>query len=168
MSPIIVPGCMSTYDWLLFLHVTGAFLLTGGVLVAITFNLVAQLRQKPSEIALLLGLTRFAVAAIVSGGILTLAFGLWLVDETPFGYGYGQGWVIAAIVLWVIGNAMGSRAGKREEQTRELATRLAGEGDMPSAELKAQMRDPLTLFLSYGTGVVILALLAVMIWKPGA
>lgn len=159
---------MSTYDWLLFLHVTGAFLLTGGLVVAGAFNVAAQLRSRPSEIALLYGLTRFAVAAIVSGAILTLVFGLWLVDEAPFGYGYGQGWVIAAIVLWILGNIMGKPGGRRDRHTHELATRLAAEGDAPSAELKARMRDPLTLFLSYGSGVVLLTVLAVMVWKPGA
>lgn len=163
----MVLGGMNTYDWLLFLHVTGAFLLTGGVVVAVAFNVAAQFRQKPSEIALLLGLTRFAVAAIISGGLVTLVFGLWLVDEAPFGYGYGQGWVIAAIVLWVVGMVMGETGGRRERHTHELATRLAGSGDAPSVELKTRVRDPLTLVLSYGSAVVLLTVLAVMVWKPG-
>ncbi len=30
---------MSTYDWLLFLHITGAFLFTGGVFVARRLNM---------------------------------------------------------------------------------------------------------------------------------
>jgi uncharacterized membrane protein len=168
MSPIIVPGAVSTYDWLLFLHITGAFLLVGGVVVAGAFNIAAQFRQRPSEIALLLGLTRFAVVAIGIGAIATLIFGLWLVSEAPWGYGYGQAWVIAAIVLWVVGNAMGGQGGNREKATRELAARLASEGDAPSAELRARLRDPLTLLLSYGSAVVIVAMVAIMVWKPGA
>jgi uncharacterized membrane protein len=159
---------VSTYDWLLFLHVTGAFLLAGGVIVAGVLSIAAQRRQRPSEIALLLGLTRFAVVAIGIGAALTLIFGLWLVEEAPWGYGYGQAWVIAAIVLWVVGNAMGGQGGKREAATRELAAKLAAEGDQPSPELKARMRDPLTLFLSYGSAVAIVAVLVLMVWKPGA
>lgn len=159
---------MSTYQWLLFLHITGAFLLAGGVVVAGTFNIAAQLREKPSEIALLYALTRFAVIAIIAGGVMTLVFGLWLVHEAPFGYSYGQGWVIAAIVLWFVGMGMGENGGRRDRQTHELATKLAAQGDAPSGELKAKMRDPLTLFLSYGSAVVVLVMLAVMIWKPGA
>jgi uncharacterized membrane protein len=159
---------MSTYDWLLFLHITGAFLLVGGVVLAGAFNIAAQLRQRPSEIALLLGLTRFAVVAIGIGAFTTLIFGLWLVSEAPWGYGYGQAWVITAIVLWVVGNAMGGQGGSREKATRELATRLASEGDAPSAELRARLRDPVTLFLSYGSAVVIVAMVAIMVWKPGA
>ncbi|MBA3718513.1 MAG: hypothetical protein H0W87_09855, partial [Actinobacteria bacterium] len=55
---------MSKYDWVLFLHITGAFLLGGGVVVAGAFNLAAQFRKRPSQVALLLGLTRFAVVPI--------------------------------------------------------------------------------------------------------
>jgi uncharacterized membrane protein len=163
-----VAGGVSTYDWLLFLHVTGAFLLAGGAVVAGALNIAAQLRPRPSEIALLLGLIRYAVVAIGIGALMTLGFGLWLVDEGPWGYGYGQGWVIAAIVLWVIGNAMGGAGGRRERETQELASRLAEEGDAPSRELRARMRDPVSLVLSYGSGVVVFAVLAVMVWKPGA
>ena len=159
---------MSEYQWLLFLHVTGAFFLAGGVVIAGTLNVAAQRRARPSEIALLLGLTRFAVPAIGIGALVTLAFGLWLVHSAPYGYGYGQTWVIAALVLWVVGNAMGGAGGRREKRTRELAQRLASEGDAPSPELKARLRDPATLVLSYGAGVAILGILALMIWKPGA
>jgi uncharacterized membrane protein len=159
---------VSKYDWLLFLHITGAFLLGGGVVVAGAFNLAAQFRERPSEIALLLGLTRFAVVAIGVGAFMTLGFGLWLVDAAPFGYGYGQAWVIASVVLWVVGTAMGGRGGNRERATQELASRLAAEGDHANAELKARMRDPLTLFLSYGSSLAILGVLVLMVWKPGA
>jgi hypothetical protein len=30
------------------------------------------------------------------------------------------------------------------------------------------MRDPVTLALSWGSGVVVVGILALMIWKPGA
>jgi uncharacterized membrane protein len=159
---------MTTYQWLLFIHVTGAFLLIGGVVVAGVFNLAAQTRERPSEIALLYGLTRFAVIPIIAGAVLTLIFGLWLVGEAPQGYGYTQGWVIAAIVLWLIGMGTGEAGGVRDRQTHEVASELAAQGDRPSAELKARMRDPLSLALSYGSGLVILTMLAIMIWKPGA
>jgi uncharacterized membrane protein len=164
----MVRRAMSTYDWLLFLHITGAFLLTGGVIVTGTFSIAAQFRERPSEIALLLGLGRFAVIAIGIGAVMTLVFGLWLVSEAPYGYGFGEAWVIAAIVLWVVGLAMGGQGGSREKQTEELAAKLAAEGDRPSAELRARLRDPVTLVLSYGGLVTIIGVLVLMVWKPGA
>jgi uncharacterized membrane protein len=157
---------LSTYDWLLFLHITGAFLLLGGGVVAGALNIAALRRDRPSEIVLLFGLIRIAVASIMIGTLLAFVFGLWLVHEV--GYGYGDGWVIAAIVLLVVANAMGGIGGRREEQTASYAAGLAASGDEPSPELRRRVRDPVSLALSYGSGLVLVAILALMIWKPGA
>jgi uncharacterized membrane protein len=157
---------VSKYDWLLFFHVTGAFLLIGGTVLAGALNIAALRRERPSEIALLLGLTRIAVVAIAAGVLLTLVFGLWLVHVR--GYAYGSFWVVAALVLWVVANALGGAGGRREKKKRLLAERLAAEGDAPSAELRDRMRDPVALGLSYASGLAILLLLVDMIWKPGA
>jgi len=159
---------MSKYETLLFLHVTGAFLLLGGSVTAAVLNVSALRRERPSEIALLLGLVRFAVYAIYAGVLLTIVFGLWLVRASPWGYGYGDAWVVAALVLWVYANAVGGLGGRREDETRRLAESLAAEGDALSAELHARMRDPVTLALEYSGGAAIVAILALMIWKPGA
>ena len=157
---------MSTNDWLLFLHITGAFLLLGGGVVAGALNIAALRRDRPSEIVLLFGLIRIAVASIMIGTLLAFVFGLWLVHEV--GYGYGDGWVIAAIVLLVVANALGGIGGRREEQTAKYAAELAARGDAPSPELRRRVRDPVSLALSYGSGLVLVAILAIMIWKPGA
>jgi uncharacterized membrane protein len=157
---------VDTYDWLLFLHVTGAFLVLGGAVMAGIFNFAALQRERPSEIATLFRLARVAVVAIGAGMGLTLVFGLWLVHNA--GYGWGQTWIVLALVLWVLSGALGGIGGGREKQTRELAERLAAEGDTPSEELTARLRDPVWLALSWGSGLVIVAILALMIWKPGA
>jgi uncharacterized membrane protein len=157
---------VDTYDWLLFLHVTGAFLVLGGAVMAGIFNFAALRRERPSEIAVLFRLTRLAVVVIGAGMGVTLVFGLWLVHNA--GYGWGQTWIVLALVLWVLSNAMGGIGGGQEKRTRELAERLAAEGDTPSPELTARLRDPVWLALSWGSGIVIVAILALMIWKPGA
>jgi uncharacterized membrane protein len=159
---------MSLYQWLLALHVTGAFFVIGGSVIAATLALFAQRRERPSEVALFLGLTRVAVVVIGIGFLLTIVLGLWLVHEAPENYSYGDAWVILSIVLWVVAGALGSRGGERDRHTRELAERLAAEGDAPSAELRARLRDPVSLALSWGSGAAVLAILALMIWKPGS
>jgi uncharacterized membrane protein len=103
------------------------------------FNFAALKRERPSEIALLFRFARLAVVAIGAGMGLTLVFGLWLVHKA--GYGWGETWIVLALVLWVLANAMGSVGGGREKQTRELAERLAAEGDAPNQELSARLRD---------------------------
>jgi uncharacterized membrane protein len=157
---------VSTYQWLLIFHVTGAFLLLGGGAIAAALNLSALRRDRPSEIVLLFGLIRIAVVAISIGTALAFVFGLWLVHEA--GYGYGDGWVVAAILLLIVANALGGAGGKRDKRTTTLASELAASGDAPSAELQARVRDPISLALSYGSGLVLVAVLALMVWKPGA
>ena len=158
---------MNLYDWLLFLHVTGAFFLLGGIVIAGILNFVAIVKDRPpSEVASLYGLIRFAVPLIGAGLLLTLAIGLWLVKEAD--YGYGEAWIVSAIVLWVLASVLGSIDGKYQRQTGELARRLAAEGDAPSSELRARLRNPLALAISYGSGLMAFAVLGIMIWKPGA
>jgi uncharacterized membrane protein len=158
---------MNLYDWLLFLHVTGAFFLIGGIVVAGILNLLAIGKdRRPSEVAALYGLIRFAVPLIGAGLLLTLALGLWLVHEAD--YGYGDGWIIVALALWVGASALGNIDGKYQRQTGELAGRLAREGDAASAELRRRLRNPLALAISYGSGLMAFAVLGIMIWKPGA
>ncbi len=159
---------MNTYQWLLVFHVTGAFLLLGGATIAGALNIAALRRDRPSEILLLFGLIRLAVVPIILGALLALVFGLWLVPKAGAGYGYGDGWIVAALVLFVFGNALGGIGGRRDERTAQLARQLADAGDQPSPELRARVRDPLSLALSYGSGLVLVAVLALMIWKPGA
>jgi len=159
---------MSLYDWLLVIHVTGAFLLIGGIVVAGILNFVAIGKQRrPSEIALLYRLILPAVATIGAGLLLTLAFGLWLVHEAPWGYGYGQAWVIAALVLWVVGSSLGNAGGRHQRRTREIAQELAAREDVMTPELTARVRNPVWLAMSYASGLAALAILGLMIWKPG-
>jgi uncharacterized membrane protein len=154
------------YHWLLVFHMAGALLLLGGAVFAGILNAAALRRERPSEIAVLYRLARIAVTAISVGLPLVLVFGIWLVADLDF-VKWSQTWVILALVGWALAGALGGAGGKREKETRLLAERLAAEGDTPSPELQARMRDPLTLVLSWGSGVVVLGILALMIWKPG-
>ncbi len=157
---------MSGYDWLLFVHVTGAFLLVGGAVVAGVVQLSAMGRERPSEVALLMGITRRAIGVVGLGALLALVFGIWLAENRH--YGITDEWVLASIALWVLSQALGGVGGRMERQTRELAERLAAEGDRPSPELRRRLRDPLALALSYSSAAALLAILVLMVWKPGA
>jgi uncharacterized membrane protein len=158
---------MSLYQWLLFFHVTGVFFLIGGIVVAGILNLAAIVKdRRPSEVAALYRLIRLAVPLIGAGLVLTLVIGLWLVHNV--GYGYGETWIVAAIVLWVVGSTLGNIDGKYQRQTGELAQRLAAEGDAPSPELRARLLNPLAIAISYASGLTAFAILGLMIWKPGA
>jgi uncharacterized membrane protein len=157
---------VSTYDWLMMIHVTGAFLFLGGGAAAGILNLRAWYAYRPSEVALLLRLiSRVAVPAIGIGSVVSLIFGIWLVHHA--GYSYGTFWVWAATVLWAVAGALGGRGGRYQSKAGREAARLAGEGDTMTPELRTLVRDPVGNALSYGSGLTLVLILVLMIWKPG-
>jgi len=155
---------VSQYEAALFLHVLGAVLFFAGMAVAGAGHSSACRRERPSEVALLLGLTRIGVALVAVGTVLVLAFGLWLVGLT--GYGYGDGWISAALALFFLSTVLGAVGGRRPKQARLLATRLAGEDDEPDPELRRLLLDRTALVSNYGAALAALAILALMVWKP--
>ena len=157
---------MDRYHWLLLFHVTGAFMVVGGATLAGIFNIAAMRRERPSEIVVLFKLTRIAVVSIMLGMVVALAFGIWLVADLDF-VKWSNTWVILALILWVLANALGGQGGRRDKATRELAEQLAAQGDQPSPELQARLRDPVTVALSWGSGLAVVVILILMIWKPG-
>jgi len=151
-------------QWLLMLHVASAFFFVGGSVAAGILNALAIRAERPSESAFLLRLVRFALPIVYAGVLGTLVFGIWLWHR--LGYSIGAGWIWAALVLWVAANALGGIGGRHQERSRELAERLAAEGDAPSAELRALLGDPKGTAVSYAAGAATLAILVLMIWKP--
>lgn len=157
---------MTKYDWLLLTHILGAFLFLSGSVVAGILHTAAMRRDRPSEVALLLGLVRPMVIAVGAGSLLTLGFGIWLADDA--GYGIGDEWVVAAIVLWVVSGALGTPGGRTLRHARELAERLAADGDRPSEELHRAVGDRRALLLNYASFAALIAIFVLMVFKPGA
>lgn len=156
----------STDSWALFFHLLGAFLFVGGVIVAGVAFEVARRRRRPAEIALLLGLTRIGVLLVAGGALLVLPFGLWLVYLDHIGY--GAGWVVAALALFVLVALIGAIGGQRPKRARRLAARLAREEQPESAELRELLDDRVALALNYAAAAIVLAIIVLMVFKPGA
>jgi uncharacterized membrane protein len=155
---------VTKYDWLLLVHILGAFLFLSGSIVAGVLAFAAMQRERPSEVALLLRLVRPIVVLVGVGSIVALALGIWLAEYV--GYGIGQGWVIAAIVLSAVSGALAGPAGKEMRHTREFAERLAEDGDRPSDELRLAVRNPRPLVMNVTAFVLLVAILVLMVWKP--
>jgi uncharacterized membrane protein len=114
----------------------------------------------------------FRVAAIGgpligAGAGLALLLGIALAIDLDE-YDPWDGWILASIVLWAIGAAAGTRVGAHYTGAQELAERLAGAGDEPSAELAAQLSDRRTTILHAITVIAFAAILVLMLFKPGA
>lgn len=155
---------LTRYHLALFFHLLGALLFIAGIILAGVAFEAARRRRRPAEIALLLGLTRVGVVLVGIGALLVLGFGLWLVHLG--GFGYGAGWIDAAIGLYLAALALGAVGGRRPKQARLLATQLAGEDAPDSTELRGLLDDPLSLAANYTSGVAVLAILALMVFKP--
>jgi uncharacterized membrane protein len=134
---------VSLYDWLLFLHVLGAFALVGA-LTLISIVIVATWRaERPSDIAEFAGVTRVGRWLVGAGTSMTIVFGVWLAIEVDQ-YRVWDGWVIAAIVLW----AIAAETGRRAVDAVRGGRRAVG--------------------MQLASSAAVLVILVDMIWKPGA
>jgi hypothetical protein len=90
---------VTRYEWLLLLHLIGAFAAVGSVVV-FTVLFAGGGRVADQQLTFL-GRRLWDV-----GGLLTLVFGVWLaLDE----YSIVDGWILAALVLWAIAAGAGVR-----------------------------------------------------------
>jgi uncharacterized membrane protein len=153
-------------DGILFLHLAGVLLFVGGSIAAALLRGAAMGRELPSEIALLLRAVRPVVPAVAGGLVITIAAGFWLASDLDLAL--SATWLSLTFVLiaWML--VVGAVAGRQDRKTRELAETLAAGGDARSAELARRLRDPLNLVLNASMLVAAVAIVALMVWKPGA
>lgn len=155
---------MAATHVLLFFHLLGAVCFFAGAALAGTLQLAAIRRERPSEILALLRLTRVGVALVGTGALLTLGFGIALAEHE--GFGLSPAWIQAALGLWAAGMALGAYGGRTARHARHLAERLAVDGDVPSPELRSLLAARVPLWASYASGLTLLAILGLMVWKP--
>jgi hypothetical protein len=131
------------YHALLFFHVLAAFFLAGGAVIYTGFVLGGPV-DRPTKV----------VAEILwgIGGLGTLVFGIWLALNRPE-YELWDGWIIAALVLWVLATGSGARASR---------------GVQPAGDDAALAIDRRTQFAHWMRVLYFVLLLLVMVWKPGA
>jgi hypothetical protein len=133
------------YETLLFLHILTAFAIVATVVVfsAFALGLAADSR------VLAVGNVLWAV-----GGLGVLVFGVWLALYVE-GYEIWDGWILGAIVLWAVATELGRRA-----QAGYVSAAALGEEAVAGARQAA--------LLHWLRSLAVLALLIVMIYKPGS
>jgi uncharacterized membrane protein len=149
---------------LLFCHLLGAVSFFAGAAVVGTLQHAAIRRERPSEIHALLRLAPVGAALVGLGALLTVVFGIALAEHE--GFGFSPAWIQAALALWAVSMALGAYGGRTARHARRLAARLAAEGDAPSPELRALLAARLPLWASYASGLMLVAILALMVWQP--
>ena len=159
---------MSLDQWILALHVLGAFAVVGAT-AFFAVTVVAGLNaDRPSTVIELTRVARVPNVMVIAGMTMTLVFGIWLAISLD-AYHPWDGWIIAALVLWAVAGGTGARGGAAYQRAEKRARELTASGnDEPSAELAALMRDRVSLTLLAISSLATLLVLLDMIWKPGA
>ena len=152
------------YNVAFFFHIVGVLLLVSGIVVAGLAFETARRRDDPAEVATLLGLSRIGAMILGPGVVLAGVFGLWLVHLGK--WHYSSFWVSCSIVLFLAALALGGIGGQRPKQARQLAARLASEDGEMTDELRGLLNDPVAQLQNYGSLVLIVAIVAMMVFKP--
>jgi uncharacterized membrane protein len=155
-------------DWILALHVLSAFALVAGILLFWVFIVAMRRTDTPDGTIHLKPVVKVGKATVGIGAVGTLVLGIWLAFSAG-GYDLWDGWIVAAILLWVIFAAIGRRSGNVFAQGMSRAQTLQTAGESGSnAELRALNRTSKGVLLHGLGSAVALLLLVDMIWKPGA
>jgi hypothetical protein len=131
------------YHTLLFLHVLSAFLMVSGVVMYSAFVLGSPVTRP-------LKLTAEILWGV--GGVGTIVFGIWLALNRPQ-YEIYDGWIIAAVVLWILANGAGAQVSRAVQ---------------PSGEESPAAPDRRAKFSHWMRVLWVVLLLIDMVWKPGA
>jgi uncharacterized membrane protein len=148
------------------MHLLGFAFLFSGMSIAGVAHAAARRRELPSQIALLLGLTRAGVLFVVAGSLMVLIGGFWLIEESNGFYSLRDGWIGVSLLLLIGSFVLGGIGGQQPKRARLRAEELARENDVPSEELRKMLDQPLALWLNYAAAAAIFVAFVLMIWKP--
>jgi uncharacterized membrane protein len=135
------------YDWLLFLHVLGAFVAVGA-LTALWGLILGTRGEGMLDPASAMRYGRVFGILVGVGMVTALVLGIWLAIDVE-AYQLWDGWILASLVLWAIGGWAGGQAG-RSFESDPVANRAKG--------IRFQAINSAAVFV----------ILVLMIWKPGA
>jgi uncharacterized membrane protein len=155
-------------DWLLSFHLLSAAAYGAGIILFWVL-VVAVRTTDTAEGTVRLGpsvMVGNAAVGIGAGG--TIIFGIWLALSVG-NYDLWDGWIIAAIVLWVIAAVVGQRTGQEYMRGMDKAKELQAAGQSGSnAELLAVNRTQAGVIYHALTTLAFVLLVIDMVWKPGA
>ena len=108
---------MST-QWLLFLHLAGAFLFVAGAVAAAALRIAAMRGSDRARSRCSCGPCGLRYHSSCSASFSSSSFGFWLVDR--LGYDLGATWLTLTFVLLAWAVVVGGLTGRQDRHTREL------------------------------------------------
>ena len=158
---------MDLNDWILALHLLSAVALIAAMTISSVMIAALWRTDDPAAVTSFMRVGLVGNVFVSIGLLGTIVFGVWLAISLD-AYELWDGWVIAALVLWVIVGAVGKRTGDGYRATAEMAAQLVSSGSPRSPELAAAMGASRAFWFHCLTLVLILLIVIDMIWKPGA
>jgi hypothetical protein len=155
---------VSFIDWMLALHLISAFAVASALVL---FSILVFNGRRMTTLEQTRTLFRIAPVggALITAGIgLVLLFGVILALDSDR-FNIWDGWVIAAIILFVIFAGVGQRSGAYYTEVQKLAE---APGDGNEAEVLARLKASTGAMLHFATVALFVLILLDMIFKPGA
>jgi hypothetical protein len=155
-------------DWMLALHVLAAFAYVAGILLFWVLIVAVRKTDTPEGTIRMEPVVKVGNAAVGIGAVGTIVLGIWLAFRLD-SYAIWDGWIVAALVLWVVSMPIGQRTGVEYTKGMTKAKELEAAGQTgPSSELLVLNRTSAGVVLHSLASVVVLLILLDMIFKPGA
>jgi uncharacterized membrane protein len=155
-------------DWVLALHVLSAVAYGTGIILFWVLVVAVRATDTAEGTLRLAPTVMIGNIAIGIGAGGTIIFGVWLALSVG-DYDLWDGWIIAALVLWVLAAVLGDRTGKEYMRGMTKARELQTAGQTgTSSELLAVNRTQRGVLLHAMVSVVFVLIVIDMIWKPGA
>jgi len=155
-------------QWMLAFHVLSAFALIAGLVLFWVLIVAGRNIDTPVDTLRLGPVAKVGNATVGIGMGGTILFGVYLAFAID-GYAIWDGWILAALVLWLVGAELGRRTGAEYIRAPKKAMELEEAGQSgPNPELLALNRTSRGVLLHSVTSLVALLILIDMIWKPGA
>jgi uncharacterized membrane protein len=155
-------------DWLLALHVLSAFAYVAGIVLFWILIVAVRKVDTPGGTIRMEPMVKVGNGAVGIGAGGTIVLGIWLAFAVG-SYAIWDGWIVAAIVLWVLSTAVGQRTGVEYTRGVTKAKELEAAGQTgPNADLLALNRTSNGVVLHFLASLVVLLILLDMIFKPGA
>jgi uncharacterized membrane protein len=167
--PTVVRSPLVSFDdWVLVLHVLSAFAFFTAIVLFWILIVAVRKTDEPEARVRIESVVQVGNATFAIGSVGTIVFGLWLAFSVG-GYDIWDGWIVAALVLWVLALPVGRRTGDAYMPGANKARELQSAGRSgPSDELLALNRTSEGVLMHFLTSIVVLLILIDMIWKPGA
>ena len=159
---------MSFEDWVFALHLLMAATLVGSLVMSWIVVVASFSAHTAGATLSLHRVGMVGTATTVVGLVGVIGFGIWLAilrDD----FQLWDGWVIAAIALWLLATIALRRSFVEYAKPVAKARALAASGQTgPSIELTALNRTSTGLLLRALASAAIVLIVIDMIWKPGA